>query len=50
MVGTDAPGENFNFKPSRMAENAFPTTKLTNFIIILEGIHLKHLLTLGQAK
>ena len=24
MVGTDAPGENFNFKPSRMAKNGFP--------------------------
>ena len=24
MVGTDAPGENFNFKPSKMAKNGFP--------------------------
>ena len=24
MVGADASGENFNFKPSRMAKNGFP--------------------------
>ena len=23
MVGADAPGKNFNFKPSRMAKNGF---------------------------
>ena len=50
MVGADAPGENFNFKPSRMATNGFPITEQANFIIILEGIHLKQLLTLCQAK
>ena len=46
MVGADAPRENFNFKPSRMAKNGFPITEQANFIIILEGIHLKQLLTL----
>ena len=50
MVGADAPEENFNFKPSRMAKNGFAITELANFIIILEGIHLKQLLTLCQAK
>ena len=50
MVGADAPGENFNFKPSRMAKNGFPITEQANFIIILEGIHLKQLLTLCQSK
>ena len=50
MVGADAPGENFNFKPSRMAKNCFPITEQANFIIILEGIHLKQLLTLCQSK
>ena len=50
MVGADAPGENFDFKPSSMAKNGFPITELANFIILLEGIHLKQLLTLCQAK
>ena len=50
MVGADAPGEKFNFKPSRMAKNGFPITEQANFIIILEGIHLKQLLNLCKAK
>ena len=50
MVTADAQGGNFNFKPSRMAKNGFPITELANFIITLEGIHLKQLLTLCQAK
>ena len=50
MVGAKARGGNFNFKPFRMTKNGFPITELTNFIIILEGIHLKQLLTLCQAK
>ena len=50
MVGTETLGENFNFKPSRMAKNGFPITEQANFIIILEGIHLKQLLTLCQSK
>ena len=50
MVRADEPGGNFNFKPSRMARNAFPIIEQANFIIILEGIHLKQLLTLCQAK
>ena len=41
MAGADAPREKFNFKPSRMAKNGFPITEQANFIIILEGIHLK---------
>ena len=55
MVGADAPGENFDFKPflilkSRMAKNGSPITEQANFIINLEGIQLKQLLTLCQAK
>ena len=50
MVGADAPGENFNYKPSRLAKNGFPITEHANFIIILEGIHLNQLLTLCQVK
>ena len=50
MVVTDAPGEHFNFKLSRMAKNGFPITELANFIIILERIHQKQLLTTWQAK
>ena len=50
MVGADAPAENFNFKPSRMVKNGFPITEQANFIIILEGIHLKLFLTLCQSK
>ena len=50
MVGIDAPKENFNFKRSRMAKNGFPITEQANFIITLERIHLKQLLTLCQAK
>ena len=50
MVTADAIGGNFNFKPSRMAKKGFPITELANFIIILEGIYLKQLLTLCQAK
>ena len=43
-------GGKFNFKPSRMAKNGFPITEHANFIIILEGIHLKQLLNFCQAK
>ena len=50
MIGADAPGENFNFKPSRTAKNGFPITEQANFIIILDRIHLKQILTLCQAK
>ena len=50
MVAADAPGEKFDFKLSRMTKNGFPITEQTNFIIILEGMHLKQLLTLCQAK
>ena len=50
MVGADGPGEIFNFKPSSIAKNGFPITELANLIIALEGIHLKQLLTLSQAK
>ena len=50
MVEADAPKDNFNFKPSRMAENGFPITEQANFIITLERKHLKQLLTLCQAK
>ena len=50
MVGANAPVENFNFNPPRMAKKGFPITEQANFIIILEGIDLKKLLTLCQTK
>ena len=50
MVGADVLGQKFNFNPCRMAKNGFPITELVNFIIILEGKHLKQLLTFFQTK
>ena len=50
MVGTDAPGENFNFKPSKMAKNGFPritplSQDLLHFVDLINngGWHLTKL-------